>query len=361
MAKENIPNADAEEFGLFDQLQSFEIGILPTSDHETTDVNGDNVTDDDDHQDTVEETEGTAAAEEVVTEQVDDDNPTTDTRIAALVELMRTEQMLGADDEIEPTIDNLSTIMERSALHLFEGYLNDMPPLARDLVSFISNQPKDFTAEQAQQFFERYFKPTESFQIPENDEQAMDFLHRTLTAQKVFPSDEDLQTYLDTLLEKGKLLDVAKPKAEEQKLAFEQQRAQLIEQSKVQQQQRLEGQKQFYKTIFDTVDSEPWHETRKAEVRKVIDPVKTAALNKAIQASPKAIGQLGLLYSFFNEETGEFDLTKFGEAAQGKAVEKTRETLKRQQHESALQKLKNKGASSSTEGAGFWDTVTPTH
>lgn len=361
MTTEQAPNAEAtEEQGSFlDQFQNFELG-LPLSDHETIDDTG-NVEEENDplenasvQADEIEEAEVESTPEEVV------DTPATnnDERVEVLFELMRTGNLLAESDEFEATVDNLPKAMDKVALNLFEGYIAGMPPMARDLIVYMSKQDQNFGLEQAHNFFKQYVEPVETFKVPSTDEEAMNYLQQKFTQEKVFPSDDDLQLYLDTLLEKGKLMEVAKPKAEEDLNRFNTLRQQQLEQAEQANAQRMEDQKAYYASVFDSIDSQSWDDSRKQAVRQAVDPKRVVEMNKVIAKSPEAVAQLALLYSFYDTESNTFDLSLFGEAVAGKKVAVKKKTLEQQNHESILSKLNSRSAGSKTE-TGFFESLKP--
>lgn len=346
--------------GFFDGFVSFELGIPPDDlppDHETDGAPPPNEEDgggeppapelDDPSEDTPEEATPPTPP--------DDD---ADDRVQALYELAKAEGMIDEIEGFKGRIDDLPTFFQQLSIQAFNGVIDSFDPLARDLVDFMITQRGKLDVDSARQFFDQYVAPAASFQVPSTDDQAMEYLKVRLKDEGLFPSEAKLQRYLDDLLEDGSLLEVATKRASADKQVMDSQRQQLIEQAKADEQAALQRQQEFYQSVISTIDGEQWSPAVKDNARKHIDPRKVQEVNEKIRSSPKAVAQLALLYSYYDEKEGVFDLRAFAEQKASKKVEGERKDLEAKRLE-ALARMGRRSAEDDKPVGSLFDQLAP--
>lgn len=320
---------------LFGDLEDFQFGILtddllpdhekdgdgndPKGDTDDTDLESDESAED---QTPTEDTTDAEAAD-TATELPEG----SDERVMALYELAKAE---GFTDEIEGftgSLEDAGKLVETIGVTAFNSVMESMDPLTRDLIDYALRHRGQLTPDAARKFFDEYVAPAQEFTVPTNDEQANDYLFRVLKAEGLFPSDKKIQEHLDDLLEEGKLLEIAKRRAEKEKQSYDTQRERELERLRQAEEEQAARQRQFFNSVVEDIKAQPWADKVKQAALQSVDPNRTRQINAKVSQSPKAVAQLALLYSYFDEEKGVFDLSAFANQRQSKVVEKEKNDL----------------------------------
>lgn len=361
MAIQDNPTVEAEG-SLFDELVSFEIGLPVQEDHEN-DAAGTEVAPKEEEPQVEEKVkEGNETSEEEPEVSATEDTPEEsvtegDERVRALFGILETEDILPKDHGLSPTIESIPQLAETIGGKLFREYLDTLPASARDLIDIAATNPA-LGVDDLRKFFTAHID--HQVKVPQDDEEAAVYMRSYLKKQGIFTDPDDIEANVERLLEKGKLLETAKVKAEAELADIEQSRKAQIEQAKQVEQQRIVAQKQFYESVFSSIEEESWNKDRKTKVRQAVDPRRVQQLNERIRQSPKAVAQLALLYSFYDEKNDSFDLSAFQQAAAGKKVAADKDDLKRKAYEASLSSIGKRQATKQTnDDTGFWQTLAP--
>lgn len=298
--------------------------------------------------DTNEESEETDSADQNEVKEVDD-------RVKVLYDILVDSNVIGEIEDFEPTVENFEALVEQLPEHFFMQAVSNLPEPVQVLLEYGMNNP-NLTAEDLGEFFSNYIAPS-GYSEPETDDEAIDFLKPILLQNKLFTSEKKVDKYLEDLLEDDMLLDKAKEvfnEYEQNRLAAMQEQ---IEQVKYAKEQEAEQQRIFYENLYDTVQSLEWDRDKKNEVLNNLQPSEVQRKNAMIMQSPKAVVQLADIYSYFNEETGEFEFENFGIRKLSKKLDSQKNNMQKDKISSHLSNLKSgqKGT-----GESFWSSFKPT-
>ncbi len=250
--------------------------------------------------------------------------------------------------------ERLSALPER----YFDAAINSLHSDAQDLLAYVFQLSENADRTKIKEFLDTYY--TDTNMDLDDESNAYDYLKTKLESTKLYKSEEKLNAYLDSLIEDGSLIDLAKETYSSDENNLETKRQQEIESLKAQRLSETQNVKQFYTDLYSELDSYDWKNERKQSIKKVLDPKIAAELNTEIGQSKKALIQLADLYTRFNRETKEFDLSDFEIKANSKKVEATKENLKKGQISSIVNKFKTKTNPIEKQGGtSFWNDLKP--
>jgi len=190
-----------------------------------------------------------------------------------------------------------------------EMLIDSYSPLVKKSLIYAINKGEELTIDDFKTFLEGTNKiasiPTEFT----DDAEARKFL-RQMYIDSGAHSEEDVDTFLDVLEDKDKLLgtatNLAKQQEEKAKLELDKE----IENSNKQAEERKENNKKFIAAVQAEIDSLKWSAEKKTEVIKNLAASEVSRKYASIEKSPKALVQLADLFSYYDFEKQEFDLTK---------------------------------------------------
>lgn len=286
------------------------------------------------------------------TDTTDADDEDSDERAVALFNFLKEEQLVDVE-EFSGKPSELVEILDSLPETLFYRAVQSAHPDAQDLLAyaFELGEKADYNA--LKNFFEKWITPEVEVT---DDTSAEAYLKQELKNNRLFKTEDKINKYIDDLIEKGELVSTAQELLAEKKGQVEAQRkAEIVKAEEARKQARVEAE-QFYKTLYDTVQEQPWADSRKNVVLENLIPDKVAAVNQKIMASPKAMIQLADIYSRFNEKTGEFDLSDIALKAEGKKIQAKKEAIVKDKAGSILANITGKSGKPATKtGQSFWN------
>lgn len=329
---------------LFDDL----IGVdqpVPQDAEEVQDESTEETVDTD--TDATDESENTDSADQNEDTEIDD-------RVKVLYDILVESDAIGEIDDFKPTVENFEALVDQLPEHFFMKAVATLPEPVQVLLEYGMNNP-NVTVDDLGEFFVNYIAPSEVAE-PTTDDEAIDFLKPILRQNKLFTSEAKIDKYLEDLLEEGVLLDKAKEvysEFEENRMAEMQEQ---LEQVTLARQQEEEQQRAYYEELYDTVQALEWDKERKNIVLDNLRPDEVQRKNQLIMQSPKAVAQLADIYSYFNEQKGEFDFSNFGIRKVSKKLETQKESIQKDKISSHLSNLKT-GQRGTSES--FWSSFKP--
>lgn len=250
--------------------------------------------------------------------------------------------------------ERLSSLPER----YFDAAINSLHSDAQNLLAFAFQLSENASIDKLKEFFDSYY--TDTNLDLDNESNAYEYLKTKLESTKLYKSEEKLNAYLDSLIEDGSLVELAKETYSSDENNLETKRQQEIESLKAQRISETQNVKQFYTDLYSELDSYEWKNERKQAIKQVLDPKTAAELNAEIAQSKKALIQLADFYSRYNRDTKEFDLSDYEIKANSKKVEANKDALKKGQISSIVNKFKTKTAPVEKQGGGsFWNDLKP--
>jgi len=308
-----------------------------------------------DTESTIEEVDEQEQEETTVEEQVEiPDN--VDPDLMAHYDYLVQNQFIEPLEEFttEAFEERLSSLPER----YFDAAINSLHSDAQDLLAYVFQLSESADRTKIKEFLDTYF--TDTTMDLDNESNAYEYLKTKLESTKLYKSEEKLNAYLDSLIEDGSLVELAKETYSSDENNLETKRQQEIEALKAQRISETQNVKQFYTDLYSELDSYEWKNERKQAIKQVLDPKIAAELNAEIAQSKKALIQLADFYSRYNRDTKEFDLSDYEIKANSKKVEANKDALKKGQISSIVNKFKTKTPQVTKQGGGsFWNDLKP--
>jgi hypothetical protein len=252
----------------------------------------------------------------------------------------------GLIDEIENFDGNVETLkqhLEQLPVKSFKRAVDSLPEFAQQIVNYAFSKELS-NLDDFKDFMENVVKPAYSQVNVDDVESARTYLQSKYTEMGIYAEEDDLLEAIDLLEEKGNLLKTAKSLADKDNEASRKAlelKVKEAEETKVNSASKLkEEQEKFSKGIEDTFKELNWKEERKKAVFQNLQADVVNRKNNLIRKSPKAIVQLADIYSYFNEEKGEFDFSKLIDVkAQSKQTVNKKEDIQRDKFSSSLASL----------------------
>ena len=106
----------------------------------------------------------------------------------------------------------------------------------------------------------------------------------------------------------------------------------------------------------------PWQQDKKQQIVQHLQPAKVEEINAMIQSSPMAVIQLADIYSRFNPETKQFDLSDLELKQESKKNLEMKDNAKKAKLDSILSKVKSgKNNVASSQQSGFFNQFEKTN
>jgi hypothetical protein len=249
----------------------------------------------------------------------------------------------GVIDEIENfdgSIEMLKQELESLPVKSFKKAVSSLPEFAQQVLNYVFSK-EDITVDDFKSFIESDVEPVyKQFEITDVEE-ARKFLSDEYQRMGIYTDEEDLSEAIDLLEEKGTLLKTAKQLSDKRNAELKQVLDAKIQETEKQKEERTksleEENKRISEGIQKTLTDLKWKESRKQAIFENLKPDVLQKKNELIRRSPKAIVQLADLYSYFDEEKGEFDLSKLVDAkANSKITAETKNRMQEDKFSSAI-------------------------
>ena len=280
-----------------------------------------------------------------------------DDRVEALYELLLENQIVAKNDGFKPTVENLQGVIESLPEQYFLQAAESLHPDAKDIAKSLFYLGENATKDE----IVKLLSDTQTTNIDDEDS-AYTYLENKLKGTAGFKDDSRLAKYLQTLKDDDSLVDTAKEMFEEDVQNAEQTKQERLEQLKQQKQEREQQVKQFYKNIDAELKNLPWQQDKKQQIVQHLQPSKVEEINAMIQSSPMAVIQLADIYSRFNTETKQFDLSDFELKQESKKNLDMKDNAKKAKLDSILSKVKSgKNNVASSQQSGFFNQFEKTN
>lgn len=280
--------------------------------------------------------------DEVIEEETQDSGETSPTKV--FYDFVTENGILDEIENFDGSVETLKQHLEQLPYKSFKRAVESLPEFAQQIVNYafskeVSN-PEDF-----KQFMEEVVSTNNQI-VVDDVESARSYLEAKYRDMGIYASDDDLLESLDLLEEKGTLLKTATVLAEKDNAANKQALSLKIkqeEEAKLEREAKSKEQAQkLSKGIENTFKELNWKPERQQAVLQNLQADVVNRKNELIRNSPKAIVQLADIYSYFNEEKGEFDFSKLLDVKiQSKQNVATKERMQQDKFSSALARLGN--------------------
>lgn len=280
--------------------------------------------DDNDDQFTVDTNEGSADAE-----------PGEATPEHIFYNFLVENKFIDNDEEFDGSPEKLESYMQTIGYQAFNKVAENMGEDGKNLLRFALSLGEDATKERLQEFF------SVRANIPEIDfndyDEVRAFLKDFYIATNQYDED-DVDDRIEILEKKGKLNEYAERHYNELM-----NNVSAYEEQQIQEEQRKQQAKQ---EVFNSVRSElmsyDWSLEKKKQVADKLNSKEFKRVNSMIQSSPKALIQLADLYTYFDEEKKEFDLSRLVDKRQAtKEAQKKLDNIEKNSFSSSLSNIKN--------------------
>lgn len=341
---------NVQEKSLFDDLVSFDEPINVELDEQAETDRDEDIDNSDIQTDEIEDREeDTNDTDESVSE---DNEEETDGRVEALYELLIENRVIAKQKDFKPTLENLQGVLENLPEQYFLKAAEELHPDAREIAKALFYLGENATKDEIIKMLDGDYTPNIDL---DDEDSAYNYLESKLKDTKPFKDKNYLKKYLDTLRDDNELVDAAKKLYEDELGEVEQSKQSRLEQLKQQKVQKEEQVKQFYQNITSELNALPWEQSKKKQVIEHLQPDKVESINSLIQSSPKAIIQLADIYSRFNVDTKEFDLSDYELKMESKKNNAMKDNAKKAKLDSILSKVKSgKNNSGDSSPKGFF-------
>lgn len=243
---------------------------------------------------------------EVIDDDTDDgdDNPPIVATDALNVLYNRFNELgIIGDEETDINEETIDKIIDEMPIRIIRKELEGMPPFSSAIISALFENPNI----DVNTFVNALSQVNSGLSAPDfEDEDAVKiYTEKRLIAKGI---DKDVaSSTVETLASKGILIDKAKTLFnEEQELAAKTVDEQK-EKERIANEARIERAKETFGKVKSYIDSQKWDAKKKDEVLQIAGTNRFSSIHEKVNASPNALAQLALLYSYFDEKTGEFD------------------------------------------------------
>lgn len=244
-------------------------------------------------------------------------------------------KFIPEDEEFDGSTQKLDEYIKNIGYHAFNNVADSIADDGKNLLKYALALGEDATKDRLQEFF------SVRAQIPEVDfddtNDVKTFLKDYYIATNQY-SDEDVDDRIEFLESKGKLSEYAEKHYNdivEQVDAYEKQQID-------QEQQKQQAKQELFNNVRNELMSYDWSIERKKQVADKLSNKEFKRVNSMIQNSPKALIQLADLYTYFDEEKGEFDLSALiDKRANSKTAQKKLDNIEKNSFSSSLSKINN--------------------
>lgn len=231
---------------------------------------------------------------------------------------------------LEETLDSLPE-------NIFMQVVSSFPEHIQDLVRLGFNN-KNVSREDLLKFLQE--TDVEEVDLENN---MNDYLKSKLVQSGIVKED-DVEDYIDMLNEKGKAKSLAEELYNKDKEAASAAKQAKLEAAEKARKDREKSEREWAQKIDNELNNLQWQKERKEAVRNNLTTAELNRKNAIIAKNPKAVIQLADIYSYLNEETGEFDFSKLIDAkAISKAAENTKDNITKDDYASLIAKMGSGG------------------
>ena len=259
--------------------------------------------------------------EEVETEEESED---VDPQAKGIYQTMVDKNYIEENEDFKGTWEEVDAIFNDLPEKVAVSLVNSLPDFAQNLIDFTFTKGADLTKEDLVNFAKAMDNPAVEMNIDTVENQ------RTVVAKmlkEIGESDEDIPDILDLYEDKGKLEAKAKAYKEAKAKAKASQEEELLNKAKVSKVERKQKFDEFVNGVTGFLKESGWSKNKQKEVYNEIFNKEMNRKSKIVQNHPKALAQLADFMTYFDEKTGEFDLTNFKKAGASKAVKKVKDTI----------------------------------
>lgn len=243
----------------------------------------------------------------------------------------------GIIDEVENfdgSIETLRKEIEQLPYKSFKRAVDNLPPVAQKVVNYVFAK-EDVDVNELKSFLDDDIGKIANEIVINDEESARSFLEKQYRQMRIYSDDDDMEEAIDLLEERGTLIKTAKQLANKVNEDLRSELDNKLQQLESEKQERFrlqqEQNEKMIQSINNTLEELPWNDKRKSAVIENLKPEVLQSKNEKIRMSPKAIVQLADLYSYFDEDKGEFNFQKL---IDDKATSKVNtETKKRMQED----------------------------
>lgn len=236
-------------------------------------------------------------------------------------------------EEFDGSIETLRKEIEQLPYKSFKRAVETLPEISQKVVNYVFAK-EDLDLDGLKSFLEEDVRGLSNEIVISDEESARSFLEKQYRQMKIYADDDDMEEAIDLLEERGTLIKTAKQLAnkvnEEIKSEFDNKIKQMENEKQERFRLQQEQNEKMIQSINTTLEELPWNNNRKKAVIENLKPEVLHSKNEKIRMSPKAIVQLADLYSYFDEEKGEFNFQKL---IDDKAASKVNTETKRRMQE----------------------------
>lgn len=236
-------------------------------------------------------------------------------------------------EEFDGSIETLRKEIEQLPYKSFKRAVETLPEISQKVVNYVFAK-EDLDLDGLKSFLEEDVIGLSNEVVISDEESARSFLEKQYRQMKIYADDDDMEEAIDLLEERGTLIKTAKQLAnkvnEEIKSEFDNKIKQMENEKQERFRLQQEQNEKMIQSINTTLEELPWNNNRKKAVIENLKPEVLHSKNEKIRMSPKAIVQLADLYSYFDEEKGEFNFQKL---IDDKAASKVNTETKRRMQE----------------------------
>lgn len=290
----------------------------------------------DDVEDVVEESIEEDEEEEYVPEKIEtqeEDGETTPEHV--FYNFLVEQKFIDEDEEFDGTPEKLEHYMQNIGYYAFNKVAENLGDDGKNLLKYALALGEDASKEKLQEFF------SVRAQVPEVDfddeDEVKAFLKDYYLATNQY-NEDDVDDRIEFLETKGKLSSFAEKHYNElieNINAYEEQQISI-------EQQKQQAKQELFNSVKTELMSYDWSLEKKKQVADKLNNKEFRRINNMIQQSPKALIQLADLYTYFDEEKQEFDLSNLVQKRQTTSkAQKALDNLEKNSFSSSLSSIKN--------------------
>lgn len=213
-------------------------------------------------------------------------------------------------EEKEDFTGTVEDVQEELWNRLPEMFLSAVSPNLRKIIEYGLTK-EDATEQELLQFLNTSTVSVPDFEGDDAESNARSYLFNRLKASGKYDEDAEIDDYLDTLEEKGRLIKDAKAEFKLEEKENSSKREELQRKAQEEKANREKQERQFVQQLDSTLKELPWKEEKKNKVKAMLNQKTFDQINGLVYSSPKALIQLADFYSKFDDKKGEFDLSDF--------------------------------------------------
>lgn len=265
--------------------------------------------------------------------QEDEEGDTTPERV--FYNFLVEQKFIDEDEEFDGTPEKLENYMQNIGYYAFNKVAENLGDDGKNLLKYALALGEDASKERLQEFFSvRAQVPEIDF---EDEDEVKAFLKDYYLATKQY-SEDDVDDRIEFLETKGKLSSFAEKHYNElieNINAYEEQQISV-------EQQKQQAKQELFNNVRSELMSYDWSLEKKKQVADKLNNKEFRRINNMIQQSPKALIQLADLYTYFDEEKQEFDLSSLVQKRQAtNKAQKALDNLEKNSFSSSLSSIKN--------------------